>query len=62
MQGELEPENKGDRNRFGGDKEGEGIEEHVSAFEFGVTEQQLKLTDDPSEVEQCQIRQTKWAY
>lgn len=56
MQGELEPENKGDRNRFGGDKEGEGIEEHVSAFEFGVTEQQLKLTDDPSEVEQCQIR------
>lgn len=26
-----------DRNRFGGAKEGEGIEEHVSAFEFGVS-------------------------
>lgn len=36
MQGELGPENKGDINRFGGAKE-EGIEEHVSAFEFGVS-------------------------
>ena len=38
MQGELGPGGKGDRNSFGGAKEeGEGIEEHVSVFEFGVS-------------------------
>ena len=37
MQGELGPGSKGDRNSFGGaEEEGEGIEEDVSAFEFGV--------------------------